>query len=468
MGFWSTMACREEFSEMCLRNELLIFIPISIFLLSVPVNADFFPENPCTSQKIDFYVYGERAKIEIYLEPDILVEVLDFHSEGSDMMIKQWKPPFKGNYVVKFLGNFSEERRFEVKECELHPPIFFSLPEEFSRFPIFIEVRKGESIVSSITLKNPDPQPLEIELGTSLPEWISLSPEKLSIPAGENRSSNLFVSIPEDAKEGIYRVELEPLFFILEVKPYTIDENFPTLLRWIEAENNHAKVSIWVRNGQNFVEKMEILEELRSEPDEIEFDVEPELKGKIARWEMKDLERDESRVISYRVPSIFGELSPYLSWKIHQANVHYGKGIRAVKILGISSTDLVRGKEGKIVLSLFSSARVDLSARLDFQERGDWLVSPGEVNISFTGEKSINFSVIPLKAGAARVTARLKNSEEISRDATVWVREDYSLLIYSSVAISILAISIYLRRHHQKSKRREIVSTLREVKRRMK
>jgi hypothetical protein len=459
-----------------MRSIALLFVTVLCISASAAALNFSADASVCKLDNVNFLI-GEgntsEVHIDVYLLPDAKVASLDF--TAADNISGQWNVPFAGQYEARLsAGNVTLTRGFVAKDCQvLEPPLIIPLRTNvtFVKMPVLVEMRKGENAVMGTVASNNATLDADMSVNvTGIPaDWVDVAPKKVSIPPAESKGINFYISVPADANAGNYKVEFLGTYFVLRVRPYGMDEELPTVTRKVFFEGNSAKVALDVRNGRNFAEKIDLVEDIPKEvgsASHINFSAAPEvLSSSMVVWHLDALDAYESRTISYETSGFLGEASQYIFWPIRQVGTLLGE--KEVVDVQISAPPFRSGSAGNIVVSATSSKTVNARAYLEAGE--DWEFAPEGMNVSLTqGTNTLTFSAKPAHAGTYTLRAHVKyRSIDATKDITVVVEEDWTPLLYVLPVLAGIAV-FYVGRRISTTRRGKMVSTLREIKQRMK
>ncbi|MBI5253551.1 MAG: hypothetical protein HY930_04030, partial [Euryarchaeota archaeon] len=373
----------------------------------------------------------------------------------------------------------------------------------FAKTPVLIEVRPGEKIVTGIAVENPSTKDVTLEVKVSgVPErWVDVMPRGLFIAAGKSNALNIGLDIPSGAWPGDYKVDINlegdtpaENFFFLRVKSYPSEYEKPAVTRIVEIDRSESKtlVSIKVENSGRFVDALEVVEnipeELAHTADQINFTAPPpEIlePDPVVKWVFGNLEQYETRRVSYEVPKVLDEYSPYVYWPVGQVNIFYVKKkdlAVPLRVQEINIPTLIPGRAGNISVNLMNFETMPLTITAKFELPAGWSLYPEEITTSLPPRtlSTLNFAVTPSSdtaPGAYTIAFRIfYGTQEIERGSIVFVQQPLlrapfgyirrNLLVFAVLIFAALLASVY-RRRKRKRYRVEAVSRVREMRAKM-
>ncbi len=285
-------------------------------------------------------------------------------------------------------------------------------PEEttlkFLKLPILEEKILGESFVIGAEISNPtnsEVPDVSIKVSGLPEEWVDITPEKLTLPPEEKEDFSIAIKISDNAEPGDYKVKVilknskvhDENFFILRIKPYTLEFEKPVISRSVGFNKNEdtTKIIVSVNNGPEFVRLIKIKEEIPKDiaqsSDDVVFDFLPSRiieRDPVVEWELKDLYPNEVREISYQVKKIPKEYSTYVYWSLKEIQIIPKILEEMVNILEISAKEFELGKSSrvKVVLKNYRDEKTDITLKLDAPP--DWRVYPDQKTLSLLPEKT--------------------------------------------------------------------------------
>ena len=343
-------------------------------------------------------------------------------------------------------------------------------PEKFLRFteiPILFETAPGENVSTQIIVTNPGTVPytnLKINVSGLHDGWVKYSPEEMSLEPGEAVTLNVTISVPEDAYASDYAVritigEIAENFFILRIKSHGAEYGRPTVSRKVEIYKNEniTRVSLVVKNADKFVKRLEIKEEIpktiAQDAGQLNFTTQPTILSQdpTVKFVLNDVNPFEERVISYDVPKIPDEYSPYVYWPIKQVNIYYTYEAPKIKIEGIAIPLFSPGVAGEAKMDISNLDVNPVEISTSVEAPAGWRAVPQQILKSVSpGKDEIKFSVTPpsnASVGTYILTFRVSYAaEDITMETTAVVQTANFLVYIIPVSIAVgLALFVRMR-----------------------
>jgi len=479
------------------------------------------PTSACQYQDVDFTVTVAnrgntlilpRVQIDIFDPYNTTMATLNLKSTDTYIIegerqdfVASWNTGdlFPGIYTARIVVHYedkstSEElRTFSIisrptPPAPSTPPI--TPPREawmrFTQTPVLQEVRPGETIVTCVRVEMLSSSNAKMEV-LGIPQyWVDVVPTPFSY-LQKSKSWSMIITAPSYAEPGDYMVTYTVSgegikgenLFILRVKPYSPGYDKPSIVRTVNIDKDKGStlVSIRVKNSGNVVDRLEVIEDVPKsiawDADQIKFGTSPAkilTSDPVIKWVLNDLDPYETRTISYEVPVVLGEYSPYVYWPVSQMNVIYKKPPELIKILGMSTPYLTAGKTGEVSVTLTNqdTKPADIVAKLELP--ANWGITPDKIVTTLPPMESntLIFFVTPpvyTASGTHTITLRASyDARELVRDSTVLVLgcvicdflETYSFLLLVP-AVVIIGIILMKWRYVRAGQRKGGVSLLR-------
>ncbi len=466
---------------------LLIFPPhmiaynASAEVMAVPhasaeiVEFSINPTSACQYQDVDFIVTVAnrgntlilpRVQIDIFDPYNTTMATLNLESPDTYIIegerqdfIASWNTGdlFSGTYTARAVVHYEDKSTSEelrtffiisrpTPPAPSTPPI--TPPREawmrFTRLPVLQEVRPGETVVTSVRVEIPSSKDVKMEVSGIPQHWIDVIPTPFLPYLQKSKSWSMIITVPSYVEPGDYMVTYTVSgegikgenLFILRVKPYSPGYDKPSIVRTvnIDKDKGNTLVSIRVKNSGNVVDRLEVIEDVPKSivwsADQIKFGTSPAkilTSDPVIKWVLDDLDPYETRTISYEVPVVLGEYSPYVYWPVSQMNVIYKKPPELIKILGMSTPYLAAGKTGEVSVTLTNqdTKPVDIAAKLELP--ANWGITPDKIVTTLPPMESntlIFFVMPPVYTASGTYTITLRapyDTQELVRDNTVVV-----------------------------------------------
>ncbi len=362
----------------------------------------------------------------------------------------------------------------------ISPPIIPPLEVllKFIQLPVLQEVRPGETVRTKIFIHNPTADDFgeliaRISIAGVPEDWVTILPEILSLGSKESKVLDIILTIPADARAGDYKVGIDisnkrieaENFFILRVNPHPPGYDKPSVTRIVNIDKSRGNtlISLEVKNAGNFVEEVEIIEEIPKElaqtADQIEFSIPPtEIleADPVVKWVIEDLQPYETRTISYRVPVILDEYSAYVYWPVKQTSIIYEKPPELIEVSRISTPELFPGTTEEISIGLrnLDTKPVNLTAKLELP--ANWGITPDKIvtTIPPRDSSTLSFLVTPpsqAAAGTHTMTLRISyDGREFTVDSTAivkhpsWIHRFLTYLLELVLALTIIVVVVFI------------------------
>jgi hypothetical protein len=284
---------------------------------------------------------------------------------------------------------------------------------EFVRWTVLREVVPGQTIVLGILVQNignSTLSDLKIKVDGVPKEWVTISPETMTLMPHEKKGFNIGVSVSPDAPAGDYKVVISIVngaihtenFFILRVKAYVPGYDKPKIVRVVEVDRSTGttKVEIIVSNPIKNFPLVQVVEEIPKElansTDIIDFDPPPTKilrKDPRVQWDLINLTAGEIRKIFYSVPKILEEFTGYVYWPLEQVNILVVKGLPVgFKIIDLRIPTLYPGLTSKIVFKIKNTEAIRHVLKTTIEAPPEWRLEPEEVKDELRGGEIKEFS----------------------------------------------------------------------------
>jgi len=362
----------------------------------------------------------------------------------------------------------------------ISPPIIPPLEAllKFLQLPVLQEVRPGETVRTKIFIHNPTADDFgelvaRISIAGVPEDWVTILPEILSLGPRGSQALDIILTIPADARAGDYKVGIDisnkrieaENFFILRVNPHPPGYDKPSVTRIVNIDKSRGNtlISLEVKNTGNFIEEVEIIEEIPKEiaqtVEQIEFSIPPtEIleADPVVKWIIEDLQPYEARTISYRVPVILDEYSAYVYWPVKQTSIIYEKPPELIEVSRISTPELFPGTTEEISIGLrnLDTKPVNLTAKLELPV--NWGITPNKIvtTIPPRDSSTLSFLVTPPSqavAGTHTITLRISyDGREFTVDSTAivkhpsWIHLFLTYLLELVLALTIIVVVVFI------------------------
>ena len=209
---------------------------------------------------------------------------------------------------------------------------------EFTELPVLIELKKGESSLFYIVIKNMKDsmlKDLKVDLSGIPDEWIQFQ-ETVSLEPESNLRIGFTVNT-ENSIPGDYRTEVRigraksiETSFIIRIKDYPDYWNFPVIKRNVVLRNgNEIRVVLEVENNGMNIEEFEVIETipktLASSINQIRFDTEPDEiieSDPVVRWVLGKVSNGKKIHLSYTILNEIEDLGFAIYWPVKQISKH--------------------------------------------------------------------------------------------------------------------------------------------------
>ncbi len=338
----------------------------------------------------------------------------------------------------------------------------------FLRQPVVIELRPGEVRESDFLVANNRGLPLTLQVQTLLPEEWAYFPQKaIGLPSKEKAFLKQVLSPPKDAPPGDYRVAVKlseggqvvaETFAILRVKTPAPGLSAPSALRVldVDTEKNQTRVNLVVRSGERPVPKLEVEEKipksLAARVSDISFATPPEIldPDPWVKWTLLDLLENETRTLTYTLPGVRSEWSPYIYFPVDKVTASYEEAPPAFKVEAFSET-LYQGAPGRLKATFESLLKTPqrIAGRLDAPS--PWKVEPKEFTVELPAldrREQVFALSVPRDAPVGTQSLIFTLSSEGSRQVVsfdVVVRPggwDWWLIFLVAAAIAVAALVV--------------------------
>jgi len=250
---------------------------------------------------------------------------------------------------------------------------------------------------------------LQVSVAGSAGGWVSVFPSTFSLDAGEEETLNVTIEVPDNAASGDYSLRITvaegaanaETASVVRVKPYPPGYARPTVTRTVslDREAGASVISLRVQNSDNFVDELEVVEEipksLAENVDQITFDVQPtEIlePDPVVRWILENLEPYETRTISYSINRILPDYSSYAYWPLQQVNVVYQRPTEFFTVTGLVAPTVVAGGSGTVGVTLMNINTKPMTITVSLSLPTGWTASPPELSAQLAPRDAAEFT----------------------------------------------------------------------------
>lgn len=338
-------------------------------------------------------------------------------------------------------------------------PAGMAVISEFTKMPILYETYPGESIVMGFVVLSKEKLSDLKTAVTGIPDsWVTIVPEAFDLEAGRSQAIRVLIDVPVGSSAGDYGVKISVMnasavsqsstFFIMRVKSYlpVAGKPFANAVAFrsvdVDSERKTTRVTIRVRNGENFTQSIKLTEtiskDLATSINDVTFSQEPSRvvePDPVVEWELEQMSPGEVRAVSYAVGRVLRDYSKYVYWPLEQMVTFYEKLVEADRlgILGIRIPTLFIGDQNKVSIALRNlyNDALNVSIRLDAPE--NWKLEPQEMNRVLKGNatETLEITMTPdkqTKPGTYRGTIQFAYPGRTIEREVLFIAETKSLV----------------------------------------
>ncbi len=331
---------------------------------------------------------------------------------------------------------------------------------EFTKWSLLKEIRAGESIVESISIKSKTVERitnLHAEISGIPTSWVSVFPESIELEAEKTSAFNLVITVPNDIAPGDYKVLVtlknsnveDSAFMILRVKNYPKGYDIPIITRAVQLdyENNKTKVSLDVNNPVRYYKLVELQEEipkpLAQSAREIQFEPYPDeilREDPLVQWNLREMVINDTRKLSYITKGILDDFTGYVYFPLKELSLIETKLPTGLKVVDISLEPLFAGRSsiGKVTVENIGEDAKKLEFSMHLPPGWKILPEKIEASIGVHERREFKFSIV--------VPEDVSQGDYIGTSILVWGQDTYirESVLHVSTLPSYLPLLIVL------------------------
>lgn len=472
-----------------MRVLALAVLSLALTAYAMKVSIVASPRTVCEGRNVNLYLDvedgGGWGEIRILRGGDI-VDIIPVSSIRNELLT-QWSGR-SGEYTASARicgeGCGMNSTEFRIVPCEIYrmvPPGQGTL--KIHKYPILSEVSAGESTVLSIVVEGEG----NYDVNVSGPSWIYSDANSVKL-SGEG-GINLAVSPGiEDVGDHLVTLRIggEEIKFLVRVLEQSMCK-MVTLSRNVEADDGGIVVWLNVKNRDEraLIELVEgIPREISDYITAIQFIHPPNLprdmihtEGNITwlKWILQDLAPCERRSVAYKLSPMKTpeDYTKYVYWPVRQTNVFYVYENVSIEMRNLTFPMLIAGRGGQAEIEIANVGDVERICNVQLSAPEGWGVIPPSASFSIPphSSRTMSFRILPpvtAPPGEYSLAVSIRyDGEETSRSFVVSVEQDYSPMIYATVACMLVILLSYARRRYIEARRRETMMMLREIGRRI-
>jgi len=286
---------------------------------------------------------------------------------------------------------------------------------KYEKIAVLREAAPGQTIVVGVEVKNTglaSQKDLALNVSGVPADWITASVHGFSLKPSETRGFNIAVTPPADAKAGDYMVALKLKnsgveaddFFMVRLSAVPADYDRPVVSREVSIDRvaGRTDVSILVNNQYKDYKSVDVTEsipkELANSTDYVTFGTSPSKvlrNDPIVLWSIPDMAAGTSKNISYSVPKILDEYTPYLYWPVRQLDVVSATAPSTMKITGFTVPYFTPGSASDVSFTVQNLDSASHNFTFSMELPDGWTMAPesAEKTLASGQEEQFRFEI---------------------------------------------------------------------------